>query len=287
VHGTALDKRPHDHYEGHAHQNHQIPVIDDPLGHRLQSLPVEQQILQSHQRPICIHGSTLEEHIAVALEVVARRTWLQTYATLLDVIFIRKLAGAATSGGVIAILTGQVAQLALIHMWQRGRGEETLGHVPQQTWRSTAFTPNAQCSSIVAHGLVIPMTWLRTLSRRSIAGARPAALRLLLALLMVTGGHKGAGVGQAARTLRWRALRLGPASTALGTGVQRLVVLADQPRVATLVLAFVLIEPTVALLAGLHDLVAAEGTLRGLETVPLRVAHQHVEHIRDVPNGAG
>jgi len=142
VHGTAFDKRPHDHDEGHAHENHQIPVIDNPLGHRLQGLPVEQQILQPHQRSICIHGSTLEEHIAVALEVVARRTWLQTYATLLDVIFIRKLAGAATSGGVIAILTGQVAQLALIHVWQRGRGEETLGHVPQQTWRSTAFTPN-------------------------------------------------------------------------------------------------------------------------------------------------
>jgi len=131
------------------------------------------------------------------------------------------------------------------------------------------------------------MTWLRTLSGRSIAGARPAALRLLLALLVVAGGHKGAGVGQAARTLRWRALCLGPASTALGTGVQGLVVLADQPRVATLVLAFVLVEPTVALLAGLHDLVAAEGTLRGLEAVPLRVAHQHVQNVRDVPNGAG
>jgi len=58
-------------------------------------------------------------------------------------------------------------------------------------------------------------------------------------------------------------------------------------RVATLVLALVLVEPTVALLAGLHDLVAAEGTLRGLEAVPLRVAHQHVQNVRDVPNGAG
>jgi len=109
----------------------------------LQGLPVEQQILQPKKRTIGIHGSTLKEHIAVALEIIAWRTGLQTNTTLLNIIFIGKLAGAAAGGGVIAILAGQVAQLALAHVRQCGRGKEALCHIPEQTWRSTTFTADA------------------------------------------------------------------------------------------------------------------------------------------------
>lgn len=205
----------------------------------------------------------------------------------MNVILGGKLAGAAAGGRVVAVLAGQVAQLALVHMRQRGRGEEALGHVPKQAGRAAALAADAQSSAVVAHRLVVSVVWLGALGGGAVAGARPAALGLLLALLVVADRHKGAGIGQTAGALGRGALGLCPPGASLGTGVQRLIVLADKTRIAALVLALVLVKATVTLLAGLHNLVAAEGALRGLEAVSLRVAHQDIQHIGYIPDRAG
>lgn len=212
---------------------------------------------------------------------------MQANPTWLYVIFGSKFTGAATRSGIVAILAGQLAQLALVDMRQRCGCEETLGHVPEQTGRTTAFAAYTECGAIVAHCLIVAMPWLGALCGGSITRARPAAFGLLLALLMETRGHKRARAGQTAGTLRRRALRLGATLAALGAGVQRLIVLADQTWIAAIVLALLLVEAAIAFLARLHNLVAAEGTLGRLEAIPLRVAHEHVEHIGNVAYGAG
>lgn len=203
----------------------------------------------------------------------------------MDVIFGGKFTGAATGGSVVAILTGQFAQLALADVRQRGRGEEALGHVPEQTGGTTALAPNAESGAIVAHRLVITMPRLGTLGGGAVTGARPTAFRFLLALLMIIRWHKRARVGQTARTLRWGALCLGPTFATLGSGIHRLIVFADESWIAALVLALLLVESTVAFLSRLHDLVATECALRCLETISLRISNQHVQHIRNVAYG--
>ena len=131
------------------------------------------------------------------------------------------------------------------------------------------------------------MPGLWTLGRGPIACARPASFRFLLAILMLVGGHKGARVGHTAGSLRGRALRHGTTFAALGTGVHRLIVFADETRITAVVLALILVEPTITFIARLHTLVATEGTLRGLEAISFRIPHKHVQNIGYVAYGTG
>ena len=104
---------------------------------------------------------------------------------------------------------------------------------------------------------------------------------------MKISGHKCAGIGQTAGTLRWRTLRLGTTRTALGRAVQRQIIFANQSRITADIFAFILIKATVAFLAGFYDFVAAEGAFACLETVALHIAHQHIEHIGNIAYGTG
>ena len=72
--GKAADKNSHEDDEGDAHQEHGPPELGHPLGNGEEGLLIEQQVLESGQRTFSIDFSALEEDVAVALEVVARRS---------------------------------------------------------------------------------------------------------------------------------------------------------------------------------------------------------------------
>lgn len=197
-----------------------------------------------------------------------------------------ELARAAARVRVVALLTGQVAQLALVDVRNDVRGEEALGHVPQQANRARTLARDAQLRAVVALGLVVPGLRLGTLGGRSVAAGTPRALGLLAALDVLVRLVERAPVVAAARALAGTALRALPARTPLGGGVQTEVVLVDLARVAALVEALLVVEAAVALLAALHDLVAAEGALGRLEAVALLVVLDGVQHVRDVADRA-
>lgn len=79
----------------------------------------------------------------------------------------------------------------------------------------------------------------------------------------------------------------GSPCTALGRGVQSQIHFADHPRIAALVGAFFVVEPTVAFLSDFNDFIAAEGTLRSLEAVALLAVLDRIQHVGDVPHGTG
>lgn len=286
MHGTALDEDAHEDDKANAHQHHHVPVVRHPVGYREQRLLVEQQILQPHQRPLRIHRATPQKHIAISLEVVAGRTGPQADTSLRQVVQMVKLAGAPARIRVVAMLTGQIAELPLVNVRNDVRGEEALGHVPEQTNRPGALARDTQLRSVVALGLVVawPRNW--TLGRRSITTGTPRALGLLAALDVLVRLVEGAPVMATARTLARTALRSLAARTPSRRRIQTQVVLVDLARIAALVQALLVVEPAIALLATLHNLVAAERTLGRLETVALLIVLYRVQHVRDVPYGA-
>lgn len=111
---------------------------------------VEEHILKPSEGALGVDGPALEEHIAVALEVVARRTRPQTNATFGQVHQVRELRGAAAGRRVGAILACQLAELALVH--HRGHSiacQETLVQVPLQAYRTGALAIYAQLKKYV------------------------------------------------------------------------------------------------------------------------------------------
>lgn len=59
VDGAALDEHAHEDDEQDAHQTDHVPVLRDPLGDGLQHLPVEQHVLEPHQRALGVDGAAL------------------------------------------------------------------------------------------------------------------------------------------------------------------------------------------------------------------------------------
>lgn len=286
MHSAALDENAHENNESDADQHHDVPVVRDPVGHREQRLFVEQQVLQSHQRTLRIHRATPQEHVAVALEVIARRSWPQTYSALRQVVQVIELARTATGIRVVVLLTRQVAQLALVNVRDDVRREEALGHIPEQTNRSRALAGDAQLRAIVALGLVVARLRLWTLGRRSVATGTPRALGLLAALDILVRLVESAAVVATTRTLARTALRSLAPRTSPGRRIQTQVVLVDLSRIAALVHTLLVVESAVALLATLDNLVAAERALGRLEAVALLVILDRVQHVRNVPDGA-
>ena len=104
------------------------------------------------------------------------------------------------------------------------------------------------------------------------------ALLLLLALLAVAPLDERALLG-AAGPHRGAALRTG---LQLAAPLVPLAVPARVPGVAARLRTLLVVEPAVALLAVLHDLVAAEGAVALHEAVVLPLVHHRVQHRRDV-----
>ena len=140
--------------------------------------------------------------------------------------------------------------------------------------------------TVVTLRLIVPWLRFRTLGRRTVAGGAPRTLRLLLARYPRVGRYEAAGIAIAARSLRRAALCPCPPATALRRHVLNAHRFGHFPRIAALVHALLLIEATVALLADLDDLVAAERALRRLEAVALLVLVDRVQHVRNVAHRA-
>lgn len=285
MHSAALDEDAQEDQEEDAEQYAQIPVFDDVLLERVQRLLVEQQILQPHQWAVGIDRAALEEHVAVSLEVITWRARTKADALLRQSVEMSELAGGAARVDVGAVLTRQLAQPAFIEV-VLSRAEEAFSLVPAEANRSGALAADAQLRPVVALRLVLPRLRLRALARRSIAHRAPRALRLLAAPRAQFGGNERAAVRVAARALAGTALRARPPAAALGGRVERQVVLADDPGIAAAVAALVVVEAAVALLADLHDLVAAEGALADLEAVALLRVVDGVQHVGDVADRA-
>jgi hypothetical protein len=56
-------------------------TYSDPLSNAEECFLVEEEVLESSERTLGVHGSALEKDITVALEVVARSTRSETEAT--------------------------------------------------------------------------------------------------------------------------------------------------------------------------------------------------------------
>lgn len=286
VHRTALDENAHENDEQNGAQHANVPEVHHVLLQRVQCVPVEEQVFQPHQRPLGVDRPAPQEHVTVALEVVARRARPQRDALGRQAHVQAELAGAAARGCVVAVLAGQLAQPPLVDVLRVVRREEALGHVPQQANGAGAVALDAQLRAVVALGFVVARLRLRALGRRAVARGAPRALGLLLALLVLVRRHELARV-QAARALRRAALRLGAPCAAARRLVHVHVGVADLARIAALVLALVVVEAAVALLADLDDFVAAEGALRHGEAVSLLRVLDGVQHIGNVADGAG
>lgn len=72
----------------------------DPLCDVLVELGVEDGLLQPGQRSVCVHQATLHEHVAVTLEVVARRARRQRGHFLIEEAGQALRAGAAARVGI-------------------------------------------------------------------------------------------------------------------------------------------------------------------------------------------
>lgn len=279
MHCTALDKDAHKDHKADAHQHHHVPVVRDPIGDREQRLLVEQQILQPHQRTLCVHRATPQEHIAVPLKVIAGRSRTQTDPTLGQVVQVVKLARTPTRVRVVPVLARQVAQLALVNVRDDVGREEALGHVPQQTNRPRALARNAQLSAVIALGLVIPRLWLGALCGSAIAAGTPRALCLLSALDVLVCLVERTAVMPTTRTLTRTALSALSSRAPLGRSIETQIVLIDLPWIAALVQALFVVKPTIALFPALHNLIPAERTLGRLEAVTLLIVLDCVQHV--------
>lgn len=56
----------------------------------------------------------------------------------------REFAGAATSRGICAILTGELAQFSFVYVWNYTTREEALGEIPLQTNRAGTLAVDAK-----------------------------------------------------------------------------------------------------------------------------------------------
>lgn len=285
MNGTALDKHAHNNDEGDANQHHHVPVLRHPLSDSRQRLRIEQQILQTHQRTLRIDSPTSQEHIAVSLEIITRRTRSQTDALLGQSNLQAEFARTTTRGRLV-ILAGEFAQLPLINIRNDARRKEALRLVPQQANRSGAFALNAQLCAIIAFSLIVSWFGLRTLGRSSIARWAPRAFSLLATLGMRSGRHKWTRFAHTARTLTGTALCASPTRASLGWSVIYHIRVVHHPRIAALILAFKIVVPTIALLALFDYLVTAEGALGRLEAIAFLAILDGVQHIRNIANRA-
>lgn len=80
VNSEALNENSHKYDKGDAKQQHGPPELSHPLDNGEEGLLVEEQVLEPDQRALGVHLAALEEHVAVALEVVARRPRPQAQA---------------------------------------------------------------------------------------------------------------------------------------------------------------------------------------------------------------
>jgi len=126
------------------------PLLDIDEG-----LLVEEQILESRKWTLCIDGSASLEHIAIALEVVARRTWSQFEPR--DILHLVNFGSATTRLGCIALLTGHLAHLVSLGTLPPGtslRSKEAFLTVVLLTNRSSASTSPAHLRAHIALGFV-------------------------------------------------------------------------------------------------------------------------------------
>lgn len=84
----------------HCRRNRELDAYHDPLCDVLVELGVEDGLLQPGQRSICVHQATFHEHVAVTLEVVARRARRQRGHFLIEEASQALRAGAAARVGI-------------------------------------------------------------------------------------------------------------------------------------------------------------------------------------------
>lgn len=147
VNCAALDEQPHKYNEGYSHQQYRPPIFlkhrthssvrpglstrntrrfsievkvsshRNPLSDSQQGLFVKQKILESRERTFGVDCSTLEEYVAVSLEIVAGRAGPEADSAVRQADDVSKLAGAATGSRVRAVLTSQFAELPFVDVW--------------------------------------------------------------------------------------------------------------------------------------------------------------------------
>lgn len=235
------------------------------------------------------------------LIIVARRSRSQADPPGWESHLLGELAGAPAD--VRPVLTRQLAQLPLVDVGVVLRGDGASLQVPLETDRAAALALDAQLSPVVAARLVGPGLRAGTLRRLAVALGGHRAVGLHLADLVGVGWDEAAGVAAAAGPLAGAASQrnqycptpspktlpaLGAAAplTPFSRGVVLPVLVAQQPRVAALVLALVVVVAAVALLPGFHDLVAAERPRRRREAVALLVVLDGVQDVRNIADAA-
>lgn len=196
----------------------------------------------------------------------------------------RKLTSAPTL--IRTVLTSQLAQFSFIDVGRVLRGERARREIPLEADRPGAIAVDAQLGAVVAPRLVGPRARRGTLGRLAVALGGPRAVGLSLTYLLLPRRNELASFAAAAWTLTRAALGPRPPLAPLRRTVQLLVLHADYPRITALVLALFVVVAAVALFAGLHYLITAEGAGRGTETVPLFVIVYGIEDVRNVPNTA-
>jgi hypothetical protein len=218
------------------------------------------------------------------LIIVARRSRSQADPPGWESHLLGELAGAPAD--VRPVLTRQLAQLPLVDVGVVLRGDGASLQVPLETDRAAALALDAQLSPVVAARLVGPGLRAGTLRRLAVALGGHRAVGLHLADLVGVGWDEAAGVAAAAGPLAGAALGAAAPLTPFGRGVVLPVLVAQQPRVAALVLALVVVVAAVALLPGFHDLVAAERPRRRREAVALLVVLDGVQDVRNIADAA-
>jgi hypothetical protein len=199
---------------------------------------------------------------------------------------VSKLASTLTSIRIITILTSQLTQFPLISLLGIRAAQKALRFIPDQTNRASTLAIDAQLGPIIALCLVGLGFWLGTLGGRAIAGGTERALRLLPALIPRLEGDENAAVWIAARTLARTALGMGSSTASLRRLINCLLIVRDNPRIATSISALIRIKSTVTLLANLDNFIATESALGHLKAVPLLALLDRVQHIRNVPDRA-
>lgn len=96
---TIINTRKNVHVK-HCRQNREVDAYHDPLCNVLVELGIEDGLLQPGQWSVCVHQTALHEHIAVTLEVVARRARRQRGHFLIEEASEALRAGAAARVGI-------------------------------------------------------------------------------------------------------------------------------------------------------------------------------------------
>lgn len=97
--------------------NERILSHRNPLQRCLGGHLAEHKIVWSRHRSIGVDGFALKGVVAISLEIIARGSGSQTYASFLEADGLSKLTRTTASSDVCTVLASQFAELAFIDAW--------------------------------------------------------------------------------------------------------------------------------------------------------------------------